>query len=125
MVYSREEVLRKFKICLIIGVILAVFMGAVNIILPIMAGEFTFEVIILFVGILISGVVIFPIEFLGFWLGRNFMKAMIGCILPIPILSCCIECFKAVWYGIKGVMAIFQGKETVVIGKAPVTSDEE
>ena len=123
MVYSREEVLKKFKICLIIGIILAVFAGAVN--TPIMAGEFTFETIIDFVGILIYGVVIFPIQILGFWLGRNLWKSVVGFIAPIPVISMCIECFKAVWYGIKGVMAIFQGKETVVIGKAPVTSDEE
>lgn len=125
MVYSRETVLKKFRVALIIGVIAAVVMSVINIILPILAGEFTFEVVLFFVGLLITSVVIFPVQLLGFMLGRNLMKAMIGCILPIPVLSCCIECFKAFWYGIKAVMAIFKGDQSVTIGAVQNISDEE
>lgn len=66
MVYSREAVLKKFKISHIIGVIGALAMASINVILPIMAGEFTLEAVLLFVGMLIAGVVIFLVELLGF-----------------------------------------------------------
>jgi len=121
MVYSRETLLKRFKICIVLGVIGALALGAINIILPVMAGEFTFEVVLAFVYIFVLCVVIFPLQLVGYTINGTFKKMVIGIIAPIPVLSSCIEALKAFYYGIKAAMVVLKKEEALVIG----TVDEQ
>lgn len=116
MVYSRETLIKRFKICIIIGVIVAVILGAINIILPILAGEFTFEAVLFFVYIFVLSAIIFPLQFVGFTINGTFKKFLIGYIAPIPVLSALIETLKAFYYGIRAAIVIFKNQESLVIG---------
>ena len=116
MVYSRETLLKRFKICIIIGIIGALALGTINIILPIMAGEFTFEVVLAFVLIFVMCAVIFPLQLVGYTINGTFKKMVIGMIAPIPVLSSCIEALKAFYYGIRAAVVVFKRQDALVIG---------
>lgn len=123
MVYSREKLLKRFKICLIVGIIGAVLLGAVNIVMPIIAGEFTIEAVLYFVLIFITCAVVFPLQLVGFTINHTFKKMVIGMIAPIPVISGMIESVKAFYYGIRAAIVVLKGQDALVIG-TPVIEDD-
>lgn len=125
MVYSRETLLKRFKICIILGLIGALVIGAINIILPIMAGEFTFEVVLAFVLIFVMCAVIFPLQLVGYTINGTFKKMVIGMISPIPVLSSCIEALKAFYYGIRAAMVVLKKEDALVIGSVEELPETE
>ena len=65
---------------------------------------------------LVASLVVFPIEFLGFTINGTFKKSLIGMIAPIPVISGCIECFKALYYGIRAIIVIVKKQDSLVVG---------
>lgn len=116
-VYTREALIKRFKVCMVLGVILDIVVIIANIALPIVAGV-DIPVIVLLVSALslVICAPIFAVCFLG--MSFNFKKILIGFIAPIPILSYCIECFKAIYYGIKAVIVIVKKQDQFTIGSS-------
>ncbi len=119
MVYTREQLLKRFKVSCVLGLIISVAMVAVAFSAM---GEMTVLTVLTYAGVFVVSAVCYPIIFLG--LSFNWKKFLIGYIAPIPILSALIEYVKAMVYGIKAAIAILKKKESVVIGK-PVVQDSE
>lgn len=120
MVYTREQLLKRFKISCILGLIISVAMVAIN--FSIM-NEITVLSVLTYAGVFVVSAICYPIIFMG--LSFNWKKFLIGYIAPIPILSALIEYVKAMVYGIKAAIAILKKKESVVIGKKKIQVEEE
>lgn len=115
MVYSRETLIKRFKICFILGIISAVALVGINIYAAI-EGGFTMMIAITLAACLVASLVVFPIEFLGFTINGTFKRSLIGMIAPIPVISGCIECFKALYYGIRAIIVIVKKQDSLVVG---------
>lgn len=105
-VYTREELVKRLKICTVIGLIMIPVFVATQIMIE--------TPLIVTAGCVVLGIVAFP--FSVFAMSFNFGKMMLGMIAPIPILSYFIEIFKGWGYAIKGLIVIFKNKDQLVIG---------
>lgn len=110
--YTREQLLKRFKICSILGIFFALVMSIGPLVI---AGDFSIGVLLMYAGIFLVMFICYPIIFLG--LSFNWKKFLKGYILPIPILSAFIEYIKSIVYGIKAVIAIIKKKDVFVVGK--------
>ena len=122
MVYSRETLIKRFKICFILGIVSAVALVGINIYAAI-EGGFTMMIAITLAACLVASLVVFPIEFLGFTINGTFKKSLIGMIAPIPVISGCIECFKALYYGIRAIIVIAHYKTILLFDDNDDSSD--
>ena len=103
-VYTREALIRRLKISMVIGLILDLAMLAFEIAMPILAGiEFTIGILLMCVLVLLCAPIL---GFCCFGMSFNFGKTMLGMIAPIPILSMFIEYFKGLYYGVKAIIVI-------------------
>lgn len=120
-VYSREQLIKRFKICVVLGVIMAIAMVAIN--LSGMLGDISVGGVFMWAIALIIGLIAFPVWCLG--VSFNFGKMMLGLIAPIPLLSYFIEACKAYVYGIKAIIVIVKKKDSLVVGKKKAQVEEE
>lgn len=115
-VYSREKLIKRLKICVVLGAILAVVSTVAIIGLAYIAGEATVGEMLFGAPMLVFLAIAYTLAFFG--ASFNFGKMMLGFIAPIPIVSCCIECIKSWIYAIKGIIVILKKQEQLVIGSA-------
>lgn len=120
MLYTKEQLLKRFKICCILGLIISIAMVAIN--FSIME-EITVASVFTFAVVFLISFVCYPVIFLG--LSFNWKKFLLGYIAPIPILSAIIQYIKAIGYGIKAIIAILKKKDSVVIGKPQQIAESE
>ena len=120
MIYSRAQLLKRFKICCILGLIFSIAMVAINFSFM---DEITVGSVFKFAAVFVGSFVCYPVIFLG--LSFNWKKFLLGYIAPIPILSAIIQYIKAIGYGIKAVIAILKKQDSVVIGKKVIEETEE
>lgn len=96
-------------------VISAVIGLAMIIALTVYVWVFADGIPVVFIPACLIGVIIFPIEVMGFLL--NWKKCLIGMIAPIPVISMIIEHVKGMIYAIKALIALIKKEEVFVIHK--------
>lgn len=114
-VYSRETLVKRLKICMVLGAIVAVLTTVITFVAPLFLGleEFTIGALLICVyGILCAPVYAFSFLSMSF----NFGKIMLGMIAPVPIVSMFIETFKSLYYGVKAIIVIVKKRDELVIG---------
>lgn len=121
-VYERKKLIKKLKVCLVLGIILALVSTGVTIGLAYFVGEATFGDMFVGAGMFVFLSVAYTLAFFG--ASFNFGKMMLGFIAPIPILSCVIECIKSWVYAIKGIIVIVKRQDQLVIGSEPISGEE-
>lgn len=112
--YTQEQLQKKLKISIIIGALLAFVFAALGLFEAKNSDAFTAGEMLKSIGAL---AVLIIAQFLGVsWtimsLTLNFKKILKGCILPVPILSACIEMVKGQIMAIKVIIFLIKNKKT-------------
>lgn len=121
--YTREQLLKRLKISIVLGVILALITVVATVGLAIVAGEGTVIDVIFGAGMGVFCALIFTLNFFG--LSFNFRKFLLGYIAPIPILSAVIENLKAYIYAVKGIMVIIKHEDCLTIGSSNHSDEDD
>ncbi len=112
-VFTREQLIKRLKICGIIGIICVIPFIILTIVPMFSDGSTTFGDILMIALYVAGAVILFPTSVMA--MSFNFGNMLIGIIAPIPILSYFIEFFKAYVYVIKALIVIFRREEKLVI----------
>ena len=122
-VYTRKQLIKRLKICTVLGTILAVITILASVGLAVVAEEATVIDVIFGAGMGVFCGIVFTINFFG--LSFNFKKFLLGYIAPIPILSAVIENLKAYVYAIKGIMVIVKNGDCLTIGSSNQSDEDD
>ncbi|MBQ7004995.1 MAG: hypothetical protein IJN68_01035 [Clostridia bacterium] len=112
-VYTREQLIKRLKICGIIGIICVIPFIFLTIIPMFSEGSTTFGDILMIALYIAGAIILFPTSVMA--MSFNFGNMLIGIIAPIPILSYFVEFFKAYYYVIKALIVILRQEEKLVI----------
>ncbi len=110
-VYTYEKLKKIYKVCIIISAVIAVAMVIFMLLGPTetLGGK-----------TIVNMMITCPIMFFGLFISitecvfMNWKKMIIGIIAPIPMLSGMIECFKAAFYGLKGLVCLFKHQDLAI-----------
>lgn len=121
-VYTRKQLIKRLKICAVLGVVLSLISVFATVGLAVLAGEATIADIMFSAGMFVFCAVVYTLNFFG--LSFNFGKFVLGIIAPIPVISMLIENFKAYVYAIKGIIVIVKNREELTIGKPSAENND-
>lgn len=122
-VYTREQLIKRLKICVVIGLIASVAFMILGVSPMLSTSESrTIGDVLLVAAYFVGAAILFPISLLA--MSFNFGRMMLGMIAPIPILSYFIEFFKAYVYAIKALIVIFKRDEKLVIASSKKSKEE-
>lgn len=121
-VYTREQLIKRLKISVVLSVIFALISTAAMVGLAVLAGEATVAGIMFGAVTFVFETVVYSAQFLG--LTFNFRKFILGIIAPIPVVSMVIEGLKAYYYAAKALIVIFKQKDELIIGSPSEDSND-
>lgn len=121
-IYTREQLIKRLKICTVLGIILSLISVFFIVVGAVIAEEATVADIMFSAGMFVFCAVVYTVNFFG--LSFNFKKFLLGYIAPIPIVSAVIENFKAYVYAIKGIIVIVKNREELTIGTPSDENDD-